>query len=315
MALPTIEKTWEFRPVSISYGATDGLLKAKNLLKSFPTNPWTVWGSGNRLGSVSNGTGVDYWNSTSDITYSTGTSYSWIVLQQPALGAKTAVMISYNNPNPPQSNLVLSPVNGFGAANGGVDGTTGIPPSATDGITLPYNNSGGFFSGATYIYTMMSTDGLCTRLFTFYGGTLSTLWLFERPKNPTVTITNSIIGCALTGSDLLYILEDPTYTPFRTRIASGSLDYGVPTSEGYYTGSTKLGALTYADDISAEWHMCPIGLFFTSTSHRGRKGELYDIWRCGSPKASPIPDDGTRRFMSLGGLVVPWDGASNLVYQ
>jgi hypothetical protein len=89
MALPTLEKTWQFN-VNQSTTTSGSILpdmqallyKLKTSLIGFGSTPWTVIRSSN--GSSAGAS--DYWASSSDLIWNyEGSAHSWMVLQQSAL--------------------------------------------------------------------------------------------------------------------------------------------------------------------------------------------------------------------------------------
>lgn len=327
MAAPVLSKTWQFdvnRQVG-NLGALPlcnqhAMSSLKESLKGFALSAWTVWGScyGHSTSPVfGNGDGVDNWLTVgvadpTKLVWGTG-NHSWIVLAQVGMGPKTAICIDLNNVNSYSATVVFSPAAGFGLANGGTDGTASTRPTASDQIVLLNGAAWGGYNGA---YTwrqhaMVSQDGQCTRIFLMRNGASSGIWLFETVKNP-VTGWAAPLVAAVYGDNALNGIA--SYATFSTaantwgRIGADPCSFYM-TGEGY--GATGLQTIiTVPDDESGEWQLLPIGLQSATSSHRGRKGELYDMWWIPAGGGSTTyPEDDTRQLLGFGHFAIPWDGS------
>jgi hypothetical protein len=326
MALPTLLKSWQFN-VNQQIGSWSTALAAnqsamqtiKLSLKGFSLSPWTVWGSCNgrvSTPSFGNGDGVDYWVSpATDILWAASGNHSWIVLRQAGLGAKSAICIDLLSASSWLATIVFSPSAGFGATNGGTDGTSSARPTATDEVVLL---SAGAWGGYNGVYTwrlhvMQSTQGECTRVAMMRNGASVGLWMFDTVKNPVTGWTTPVVGLVVGDSALA---NAATYANLSSalntkgRMAGDACTYYM-TYEAY--GTTGLpSVVTSPDDDSGEWPLYPVGLVQSSSvKHRGRKGELFDFWW---GPARPLtgdtyPDDATRVLIQHGNTVHPWDGS------
>lgn len=321
MTLPTVEKTWQFNVnnfISSSYTYQRTLRLLKDALVGFASSPWTIWGCGN-TSTFGNGDGVDRWTTDANLVWGTP-SRSWIVLQQTGLNAKTALCLDLASMDRGYMNITLSPDAGFGVTNGGTDGTATTPPTSTDGFSLNYASLwGGYGSDVNnHLHVMQSTDGECTRAFLYRGGTPTGFWIIDRPKDPvthwTSPVAAGVMGTNAASGDVTTksYLASMSYNFLRTRVASGT-SAGVFTYEAY-TSDQVVSLLGYPDDQSYEYPLGGIGVYFTSVGRRGRKGSIRDLWWGPLTSGNPYPDDGSKQFMQIGSLVVPWDGASGLRY-
>jgi hypothetical protein len=328
MALPTLEKTWQYNlnGVYTKGSAQPGymMLGLKNQLKAITTNPWQVVASSDassvrNIGYVGD---ADLWTAYGSLTWSTG-AHSWIVLKQTELdaGGNAMLCIDLNNNSTPYCTMILAP-NGFNA-----DGTTSARPTAV-GVSMTLLSGGlwGTYYDPTYgtydqrIDVFQSTDGHCTRVFFMRNGAVG-LWLFDRAKNPRTDWTSPIVGIVAANnqnnSDWLTTENVCTtsYNYVKGFINSGSSS-GYLTYPVYGTGSGKVSALSggFPAEPSGEWPLVEPGLFFTSANRRGFYGTLYDLWWTDVYRKTGdmFPDDGTKQLACFGQIVHPWDGASPL---
>lgn len=316
MALPTKEKTWQYRHAAIpgTYYATANaqmFWNAKNAMVNFASNPWTVWGSCDSV-NYSNGDGADRWGSYSNVVWGYGgaSPFSWIVLKQPALGTNAAVLLAAYGTSGLYSywTIVFFPT---GPVTGG---TTTTRPSAPNECGFErYGYLGptdGTWNG--YSHVMQSTDGEVTRIISCRSGYNCGFWSFEKPKNPIAGWSPAqVMWCCGSNSSV----DTATYPQLndasdRTfgRIAGSTVNMYM-TSEGW--GTSSIGEqVTFPDDDSSEWPLLPVYLACSTVGTRGVKGKLYDLW-WGSTTVltgDAYPSDGSKTFVQFSDLVVPWDG-------
>lgn len=349
MALPTLDKTWQFtrtggasttnkRLISTGVPLTDqrqALLQIINDMISFPLSPWTVVGSANGAGSFGMD-GVNRWDGLTKLVFATntGTAHSWIVLQQSGISTKFQICFdlvnasNLSNADGRYMDLYVSGAAGFGTANGGTDGTNTTRPTATD--ENPYGTTGNanFIDGGsnvtahtqeTIISTMQSSDGQAFRcLIRLPGSRYSVYFNCEKPKNPISGWTNPYFGrwtCIVSSSG-----DQPTYANFndtsnmRTRVTA----LGTPTNTGLYVGTEGFSGamagqwIVSRNELLDQWELYPTNLYCTSPSGaRGRYGKPFDMWWCSTSLSSgeTFPSDGSRQFLVVGDIVIPWDGS------
>ena len=203
MAAPALQKTWqggstlggtEFVNVVAGVTPKEALFLVKDAKVGFNSNPWTVIGSSDGVGSSMDGT--DRWLDSGDIlTWSSGNPRSWIVLQQAALGATFHCLLANPNTNDdPNGDDIIVTYNegGFGVANGGTDGTASILPTPSDILKSfgpPSTDWAGAEGGAPtakVLTCLSSTDGECTRflLSKQSTGLPINMWGIEVPRLP-----------------------------------------------------------------------------------------------------------------------------------
>lgn len=354
MAVPSLEKTWQFTGgnvvVASGNSLTDNrtvLLGMVNALLGFASSPWTCIASagGTTPGGVVAGfDGVNRWTGITQLTYTTTSgNHSWIVLQQSGINAKTQVcidLLSLNASNAStglQLRMWMSPVLGFGVANGGTDGTAALRPTALDEFPLHDNASNrNWLSGGTtttnvsrnYVwYAMQSTDGQCTRFFSRIpaaltsgsspvNGGLTTFVLFDKPKDPVAGWTNPAIGvCAAN------IFTTPT--PLDRRLNNEALIGGRSPAGNmsmYLTVPDMGGARSYEripqNDITGLPEMYPCGLASNTPGSYGSHGSLFDIYWIGDKHLDGdiFSDSGTPRFMALTPFAVPTNTATPVLF-
>jgi hypothetical protein len=228
MTLPALQKTWqggsspggtEFVNQLISEGTGDAnnaaaMLAIKEALVGFNSNPWTVVGSSDGVASSMDGT--DRWADTGDLIWSNLGAFSWIVLQQTNINTKTQLLLSLGEGFTYHASISVSPSAGFGAVNGGTDGSTTAAPTATDEHALLTSNQwyGNMALAEDTILTCISsTDGECTRII---GSRAANNVMFmrlniEKPRSPVASWANPVVysheSLQYTGSDTAFQLE------------------------------------------------------------------------------------------------------------
>jgi len=309
MALPTLEKTWQF-DVNITVGGfgnsdSDGkdfLLKVKNALIGFASGHWTVTSSSNGSSTPDLS---DLWVVKEDIREGSG-NHAWIVLTNSATGAQVCIdcIASY----PEGSYIYHSPGGGY-ATTGLSTATRPTPPADESLLATSTGASGGSWSGKLHV--MMSDDGKCTRVVTCRSNYVTGFWLFDEAGLPGTNWSPANIALAVNSTSSS---DQPTYAKLNDNAAAKSYLGGeftaYLTSEAY--GSSMLGQAvgTVADDQSGGWIMCPIGLASASTGNKGRKGILHDIWWGSNTRSTgdTYPSDGSYQFVQFYDLILPWNG-------
>lgn len=335
MALPAWEKTWEM-VINTAVGGTgvnitdnkDAVLKFIQLFYNAAfTTPCTVWGScdgAGGAGSFGNADGVNRIADASDLIYATpGSNHTWIVLNLPGMGAKTALCIDYNTAQPYAVTLALSSAAGFGLANGGANGTATARPTATDEIT--WSN---FQPGVNATYTAkhhmwMSSDGQCIRWITCRAGNSQSCLLIEKAKTPIAAWTSGVMMLALSNSAGYPGFSSGVRNAANWWARIGASNYAVvPGYEATYNtnnaspceyfGSTLLSPM---DVPTNEYPGVPsLGIWCATSPYRGRVAVgVYDLYwgPTGTFAAGDsMPGDGSNQAYYVGGLVLPGNGTA-----
>lgn len=318
MALPTVQKDWQFdldrvieSQASGTAQAAEIFLAIKAALVGFELEPWIVVGSSD--GTDAGMDEVDRLEVAADIVNSTG-AHSWIVLEQPATGIQI-VLDWNNNTGKYLCTRKLSVSGGF------TGGDTSNRPTASDEAPLSsvWSWCGGNTTGRRRIHVLHSEDGKLTYIFQLYRGLVATFGIIGEAGDPVTGWTYPYV-CLFDGIDALndgYSKVDFLLN-FGTTFAGyhGAAMVMQMTGEGtgLDTGDTRL--LTdvakyheeYAEDEDVpQALLLEMGLMSYTTGRRGHHGKLTDFWRTntGIPSGSVFRDQ-DRAFAVLGGWVVPW---------
>jgi hypothetical protein len=317
MALPVLAKTWQFdvnQSVAAQGTALDTgeriMFTIKNSLLGFTTNPWICSGSSNSVAAALDG--VDRIVTTANIVGAAG-AHSWIVLRQTGIATNYEICIDWNSSGSNSISLVVSPSAGF------TGGTTTARPTATDEMVII--NQSAWFSNQDanhQVHVMQSTDGACTRIIVWRGGTnLCTFMLFDKPVNTVSGWTNPSISCAQSitgGSAISY----STLTAGTGSVGRGASQFTAQWA-GESFGSLLLAELTnigtVVNSFENAWSFFPIGAGSTTASNRGRHCSLADIWwkPTGISDADTFPNDAdNRQFVAFGCLIFPWTNGTDV---
>lgn len=322
MALPTPDKTWQFdvnqtilAGGTVSASDRNVMLAIKNALIGFGSNPWTVVASSN---GASAGAG-DKWIDPSDLTWATaGNPHSWIQLRQTGIAANFELIIDLASVGTNFAVFTWSPT-GFDSA-----GSINNRPTSSTGAEVTIVNADFKGTGSNNydlrLHVMQSTDGQCTRIFSFDTAAnprFGFYMLIDRVKNPVPGWTVPAVS--------MYDLE-----------ASNSVcDYSLNTNSGFFKGyhnsrvipfyattefylTDPLGTrITVPNDIDGSFPLSPIGLYSDTSGVRGRHGQVFDLW-WGSTAitqyAGSYPEGTARQLIHFGNMVNPWNGSPMLRY-
>lgn len=313
MTLPAFDKAYSF-DVNHLYTSTGTLLDdaraamlgLKNSLKGFGAAAWTVLGSSNSVVAAMDAS--DRWTTASNLVWAQSGAHSWIVLQPagiPGLSICIDLVMSSGS-----SYHMCSVIASFGA--GFTGGSTTARPTATDEIALMTTNSWIDVTPANIrMHVVQATDGSVTNIVICQTNNVRSWWHFSTPKNPISGWTNPAIA----------IVQQST--PMQVNVLAGNANVrgriGV-SCNFFFTGeafSTSLivAQQNYADEDTGEWPMAPIGLFCSTSGHRGRKGTLYDLWwgttiatiADSYPGSAPL-----YQFAQFGHLILPWNQTAPL---
>lgn len=330
---PSFDKSWNFNvnqalPAQGSTVACNQnlLYQWVNAMTSFSPG-WQVRGSSNGvsfsllpLGAAGPGTG---WTGPASVVFtgSSSSPVSWVVLRNTALGSGNPefLITAYGPFNGSSINCYLSPSAGF--TGGGITPTT--LPTATDMVTP----SSGGITGTSYgtannnvayaMHAMMSTDGQCTRIWTFQGGNFGTLWMFDKIKNP-------VSGWA---TPWVFNTQFNSVSSNANWHNAGATYGGGPsnsTLQFFWTGegTSNTGALlttiyNAANDLNSKYPMLPIGIAANqagtgATPYFGRHGMFFDLWwGCPVlPMGQLYAGASPHAFVQITEVIFPWSGAA-----
>jgi hypothetical protein len=324
MALPVLEKTWEIdanNAIAAVDKYTDNrtlMLAIVNALIGFVNVPCTVWGSCDSI-NVSN-SGINYWTDFTKLVWSGSGAHSWIVINFPGVGTKTAICfdLSQQNSSSESATVYLSPDNGFGLTNGGTDGTTSARPTATDEITLTTSNVWGGVNNsiAQKLHLWHSTDGECTRVAVARNGYLPLFFMIEKAKEllsgwsgivATWTANQSNVSNQATYDN--YFNSQAIY-----KIRHLGVNYNLyPSVERCWAiNSYNMNSFfTIPMDQINQWPIFQnLSLWGSTYPIRTRFGNLYDHFYggIGAVLGDSYPSGGTYQFWQVGAIVLPGDG-------
>jgi hypothetical protein len=311
MALPTLEKTWQFNvnqvtaPVDVSTDRRNLWFKIKQILTSFPTNPWTVVRSSNSV-TVANS---DLWLTAANIIqYNDSNAHSWIVLQQTNMNGGTfQLLLDCNGTGGQYGSISFSHVAGF------TGGTTLLGPTATDGA-LPISHtywSNLTASASVVTHAMMSTDGQCTRLFAYAGGVCILYFLLDTLADCPIQHNASCVWVGDPSVRSANNLLSGTY--WYSYNATNSVNIWCYMATECYNGTAvPVQSSGVIHNLVAAYPMTPLSIHSAVAGNRGRVGRVVDAWM----GSSAIPDGSTfptvpadREFIMFRGFILPWNGS------
>lgn len=328
MSLPTLNKTWLFKvnQLVLSQGSTNAtharmIRVIKNCMTTFSSNPWTVSGSSNAGGTTGSPTGagaldgVDRWTTDTDInTGGSNSRHAWIVLRQTGIATNYEVCFDLNSTGTISSWIMaISPSAGF------TGGSATARPTATDEIVMV--NSGAWGSGADaqhQIHVWQSSDGQCTRIIIWRAGTnLCQFMLFDKPQNAVSGWTNpsvTSVYTTTTGIAMTYASLSTSGTSQGRGSTAFTIRYsGEGDTSGLLPNTANVGFTP--NEFDGTYPFYPIGIYSITASHRGRHGNLFDLWW----RSASISDGDTfpssptaRQFVCMGPLILPWPGDSTI---
>ena len=310
MALPTLERTWQYNvnqqtPTS-GVLATDRsalLYKIKVSLTTFASSPWTVVRSSNAVTAGA----ADYWASPANITgANSGTAHSWIVLQQSGItGGPLQICLDLGSSSQDYIYTMMSYA-GF------TGGTITNRPTATD-EQLIWNPAQWFStSGDTVLHVMQSADGRSTRIVYLRASVIRGLWMFE-------DLADSLLPnrgvCSFVGGGAPAISTYLSNANFWGRF--GAIPFTAFVGTEVYKNVTAAEANSGAvSDITQAYPITPLSLHSETASAKGRLGRIVDLW-FGSPSLAlgstyPVsPAD--KEFIHVTPFVMPWNGSTPIL--
>lgn len=340
MPLPTLDKTYQFArasaasTVNVSYTGSSSindhrafLFQIVGDLINFPLSPWTVSGSSNS--STAGMDGVNRWAATANIVFATsaGTAHSWIVLRQTGIAAKCEICIDLispagvSNAGGSYMAIAVSPSAGFGADNGGTNGSATTRPTAVDEFIATTTAQVDFLNGGTssvitsfVTNVIMSTDGQVTRIFVrIPGSRWCAYFCIEKPKSPLTQWTDAIVArwhSVPSGEVMTYANWNVAPSLLYTRTPAGDRASLFITCEGFNGAAAGAANILVRNDLNNEWEMYPAGLASLDAGFTGRHGRLFDYYWISSAHIAGtyFPADGTRQWIAVGTSAQPWNG-------
>jgi hypothetical protein len=161
---------------------------------------------------------------------------------------------------------------------------------------------------------MQSTDGECTRVFITRSNYTTGMWCFDAVQSSptlwTLPVTSLVLG-ATTNGDVPTLSNLVSNANYKGWFSSGGTSIAFAASQ-MATGSWFSDLYTSGDDLTLEFPFFTMPLVCTTQGHRGKRGNVYDMWTGSSSKWSgtTYPEDGSRQFAQFGYTIVPWNGTS-----
>lgn len=377
MALPSLTKTWRTAHETILAGANVSESRHRiqwalfNMLRgqkadnsgaltwldsagasaSAPSQLWTPESTNAGDGvNFGNNDQVNHITTLADVVIGlNAANHTYWVLKNSAVGTQLCCDLRYStfgNEGQWDEGLLMS-IDGFGAANGGTDGTATARPTATDEHKIHVSGTGAFsttgnqtWDGALpganvhQIHVWASTDGEAWAVAIFRNGHSIFFGFIHHMQSPTV-----IPGApnhTVNGDDVPYV------ACFVSAVADGTANRA--SRSAHFTGGNKR-LITHAGNfidntqsVSKEVSMgaevalqggfilarqgrsemtdnhpiTPITALTDLAGFKGRFGVLTDIWLgsdtdLGVAEGDSYPDDLTRQFVAVGFFVLPGD--------
>ena len=338
MAIPSLTRTW-----AVTHTVLPALANIDLHYRAFwaavfngllATGKWTMPYAMQWNGGVN---GDDYLNVTSGwnnlaTSFRWNTTYpSFMVFQQTASGAQLAFIFNHEGAGNYAARMQIAfSRTGFvagGARSPSYLPTTGVSEwtclTTTGGYGGKHTLSGGkavVLGGTNGTYTPVqtvlniwqSTDGLSTRLNVFYNN-FSTCFIDVSPLtnatagfgNPIACVGNSYTTGVPRAVDLL-----TTGTGFTHDFTYGTTAYTMTSTIEGPRSNNLHDFITVPNDLDSTWAIYGMGAVSGDIGARGHHGRHTDIWFSPSniAEGSTFPNDTSRQFIVVGGIVLPWDG-------
>jgi hypothetical protein len=322
MALPVLDKTWQFDVNNIVIPQASTLATSrrtirtaiKDVLIGFGSSPWTVQGSSNSVAAAMDA--VDRWAADANLVWANaGTAHSWIVLRQTGVATNFELCMDLSAAEANGLNLtwVVSTSAGF------TGGTTLNRPTATDEQVQANTTWGPSATNAQLVtHLMQSTDGQCTRIVICRANLAVGLMVLDRVKNPVTgwtTPSYSLVAATNGGSETATITNMFTNANGRGRFSTFNMNLWATMKVTTSSFTAIVSNQNCPNDISAELPMAPMGVVSETASARGRHGQLFDIWfgLTSLSTGNAYPYDDNKQFVQFGDIILPWDGATSPV--
>jgi hypothetical protein len=314
MALPTLERTWQYNVnqaiISSGIASTDLkqlILQIKNSMIGFASNPWTV---------VSSSTGAvvdnsDLWATISDIMVpqSLGNPHSWIVLQQTGVtGGPLQLCIDMVESYYGEMDrliVLISPSAGF------TGGTISARPTATDEAFLVNKQKWISNTGANskVLHVTQDSSGKSTRVFVFTSSTCILHILIETLADSALPVPVNVLW-----GYVVDVQRTATYC------------YDNPVINGYYNGTHYLSYMATeafgstpitngnsgsTSNFTSTFPIVPISSYSLTGGCQGRAGRFVDLYMGSSGVLTggtyPLtPSD--KEFAQFLQFITPWNG-------
>ncbi len=323
MALPTLEKTWQFNVNNVATAIGSNyewhrrlMWNLKEALIGFGSNPWVVAGCGDTTGGSGMGVG-DLWLSWLNLVWLQSGLHSWIVLENVA-GLQVCIDLK----------IGLAACEGayFYMSAGGLflGGDASNRPTATDEINCNVSDGGTYWFGDErdsppphdHVWHMWhSEDGEVTRLVGYYQDHPHTIWRFEKFQDPRAGHAIPYGFGIRSGSQLgnqLSVGDQEDNDQMRSDY--GGLDMAINPGGAQRTGYNIMerAEMSVPEEIDGEYAFTEIAYLCGTTGGRGPKGKAYDTWWGQYQlvgEGDTYPDDpNARQFVQMGALIFTWTG-------
>jgi hypothetical protein len=336
MASPTLQKTWEFDVNNNFIGSDQYDLRQKLLLGiknalidgvTF-TVPWTVRYSCDSTTAGSAGDGVDHWSASTDVVWEpSGSVHSWIVLRQTdyfGSGNHLEMLIDCEQGASGDNYAAIGVYLSNTAFSGG---TTGTRPTATgewsviaSGGSEVTSNWQGLDSVQTTksFHMMASDDGEEWRILISDNTYVVAIWAIGKPLSPPSGWSPAcwalIYGQDTNSSTVTTDTNLSTAGTLRVRCTDDTRgDFQcLFTAESMASSATQpVASSAVANTFDASRPFINFGLYSSTGAATGYMGGVKDMWWSlesdGTGATYPVaqPD-----FINVGGLCLPWDGAT-----
>jgi hypothetical protein len=311
MPVPTLVKSWQHNlnnqvaaQASFELTTKRTLRLAKDALKGFGSNPWTVTRSSN--GTSVNLAGGDLWAADSDlVSNAAGSNHSWIVLRNSVLGVE--LCFDFNSGVPYYQTVAVSWSAGY------TGGSLTARPTASDErllidrffwITTNSTNTSNRWS------VQHATDGTATRFIFANSSTATGYLLIEKVASSSAGWTVPIVAFCNNTAPTATSLVSSNYGFMKHGAVQGSAQMLAEGAGNLGANDTTFGNV--ANDVTGEWTFWPLAVAGATAGARGRHGDVVDLWFGSSaiPSADTYPADGTNQFAQFSGLILPWNGGA-----
>lgn len=331
MALPTLVRTWQFRPNQAIFEASSLLTGAKILFRIkesllgggtgwldsagaavvTPAVTWAVRGSSNAVTFVAPGGGSpDKWVTEADVVSGFG-SRSWIVLRNTALGAQYEVCWDFRSSASQSFEVFISPGGLF------TGGSLSARPTASDEIAMPSSVAGNTSTNTNHqLHIVKDTAGLSTRVFLLRNGILAMVMLLEKPANVVSGWSAANYAAALSTGTAVPP-QQGTYAQLFSDISVAGRSVGLAgttiqiymTCEGSQSGTNALVPQKVGQSpFSLEYPLFPIGIASLTPANASRLGSMVDLYAsvAGLSDGTTYPASSGKTWVTFGNTVHPW---------
>jgi hypothetical protein len=340
MALAYTKAGWNFSKYLWAYRQNLEQMQGEwwfGLKQVFVALGWEVRGGLKSGGSVLHNTndvfgawpGVDPWTSGADLKRSVGPYY--IILRSPQTeggNAEICIGSQYASNNSAYGYfhfMYYSHNAGFGAANGGTDGSGNgpsgatVPPLASDNLVLATINAGnnnGIDTGATFsIYGAQSSDNKSTRIVIQRQRVSHNWFSFEHLDNAHANLDHSGRVIATRWSNSI----DPNDAVMLNTFYTSAIYYGQVSgiTRGLYTGTSSYANVGHQSlhivQQDNKMVVAPMDLYNNTLTEKGYYGTIPDLYWGNNNHFMQLLGDsvgGAPNWLSGGSIVTPWDGVT-----